>query len=219
MVDAPQTGPISDALQGLLALATPIAECMKRVSFPAFTWEAPEFVAEDARVRLRFPFARLTAPGVDALRAVLDANAGRLAGERALLALDARASGMPEFELTHALYGSVTLFAHRVRPFESADPRVHAAQEAGWSPTLKEHNLLPGRGLVVKDEDQGLYLRDEKMRDVLGVHVLLASGETKLLWNPFARLADAELQYYLAWGDGSRGASEWREQFHVVDDG
>jgi len=101
---------------------------------------------------------------------------------------------------------------------QPADPRIDAAREAGWTPTLKAHNLLPGRGIVVLDEHQGLLLRDERFADVLGLLVLFENGQTELWLNPFARSADPELQHWRAWGPGTGPASGWRERFFAEPD-
>lgn len=197
-------------------MALHVADCQKDVRFPEFSWADPTFVARDARVTLRFPYARLTTREPEDIRAFLLGQMPRLDGkEPALLALDARPSGLAEYELTHLLYGRVTLFAHRVRPHEPADPRIERARERGWTPTLKEHNLVPGRGLVVLDEDQGLLLREPWLDGMRGLLVLLASGDTRLLWNPFSEKGDAEMQYWLAWGRGAGASSEWREVLRV----
>lgn len=217
VTDAPREAPDDAHLQGLLSMALHVAECQKRVRFPDFTWAEPSFVAEDARVTLRFHYARLTDKTQDDLRTFLLDSMARVAGANHLLAVDTRPSGIAEFELAHHLYGEVTLFQHRSRPSEPADLRIHQARERGWTPTLKENNLLPGRGLVVLDEHQGLLLREPWLDALPGLLVLLASGETKLLWNPFSREADAEWQYWLAWGAGAGAPSEWRQVLHVSE--
>lgn len=227
--DAPQEAPDPFALQGLLDLAAYVADHKKRVSFPGFSWADPRFVSTDAKVTLTFAYAELVGDiALDASAAAsaprfaaattLAANLDRL-GERTLLALDARRSKVREFDLGHALYGEPTLFQFPTKPAEPADPRVDAAREAGWTPTLKAHNLLPGRGIVVLDEHQGLFLRGERLGDVLGVLVLFENGQTELWWNPFARGADPDLQHWRAWGPGTGPASAWREQFFVEPDG
>lgn len=212
--DAPRDAPYPFALQGILDMALYVAEHKKRVSFPDFTWADPRFVSVDAKVTLTFAYAEL----VTDVESTLAANVGRL-GERTLLALDARRSGAREFDLGHALYGEPTLFQFPTKPAEPADPRIDAAREAGWTPTLKAHNLLPGRGIVVLDEHQGLLLRDERFADVLGLLVLFENGHTELWWNPFARSADADLQHWRAWGPGTGPASGWRERFFVEPEG
>ena len=220
MEDAPREGPDEEVLQGLLALALHPAEAQKRVRFPGFSWAAPAFVAEDRRVSLRFEHARLAARDEDGVRAFLLGSLPRLGGRDppALLAIDARPSGLAEFQLAHLLYGEVTLFAHRARPHEPMDARIHDAREKGWTPTLKEHNLLPGRGLVVMDEHQGLLLREPRLDALPGVLLLTAAGTVHLWWNPFARRADPELQHWLAWGAGAGGPSEWRRVFEARRD-
>ena len=210
MTDAPRDGPDPFALQGLLDMAHYVAEHKKRVTFPNFTWSDPTFVATDAKVTLRFAYAEFA---VDAHTTLL-ANLDRVA-PRTLLALDARHAKVAEFTLAHALYGEPTLFQWPSKPAEPADPRIDAAREKGWTPTLKAHNLLPGRGIVVLDEHQGLLMRDDRFAGLLGVLVLFENGQTELWWNPFARDADADLQHWRAWGPGTGPASGWREQFYV----
>lgn len=217
VTDAPRDAPDEEHLQGLLSMALHVAECQKRVSFPDFTWAEPTFVAEDARLTFRFHYARLNDKTEDGVRSFLLDSMERVAGTTHLLAIDTRPARIAEFELVHHLYGEVTLFQHRSRPSESADLRIHEAREKGWTPTLKEHNLLPGRGLVVLDEQQGLLLREPWLDALPGMLVLLASGETKLLWNPFSPDADAEWQYWLAWGAGAGAPSEWRQVLHVSE--
>jgi hypothetical protein len=209
----PETGPTEDDLQGLLALALHVADCQKRVSFPGFTWDAPSFLAADDKVTLRFAHAHLDAKDEPGVVAALLENLPRL-DRRTLLSLDARASGLREFELEHMLYGQVTLFTFRTRPPEAADHRIDSARERGWIKTLKEHNLLPGRGLVVLDEHQGLLLREPRLQALLGLLVLYPSGAIHLMWNPFAMEGDSELQYWSAWGRGGQ-ASAWKEVFRA----
>lgn len=201
MTDAPTDGDPS-ALQGLLSLAVHLVDRLKRVSFPAFSWDDPGFTAADDKTTVRLASATLT----DArdLASVLASKAPRL------VALDARASGFKEFELTHRLYGRPTIYSKPHRPLAPRDDRIERAREAGWARTLKEHNLLPGRGLAVHDEDQGLYLSDPDLERCPGALVLLAGGDVHLLWNPFFTGGDSEMQYWLQWGGGS-SASEWRE--------
>lgn len=217
VADAPREAPDPDALRGLLDMAAFVAMHRKRVRFPDFHWDAPAFVAEDAKVTLRFAYARLPGAGEDALRWALGGSLDRLRDGRTLLALDARATGVKEFDLGHALYGQVTLFQFPHKPVESADPRVHDAQARGWTKVLKEHNLLPGRGIVVLDEHQGLLLRDERLADVVGFLVLFPTGHTSLWWNPFVRADanDPELQHWTAWGPGTGPPSAWREVLRV----
>lgn len=211
MVDAPQEGP-EEELRALLDTALFIAEHKKRVSFPGFTWEDPGFVAADAKVTFRVAYAPLLA----GLLGTIEASLPRL-GPRVLLALDAHRTQAREFDLGHALYGGVTLFQWPTKPPEPADPRIDRAREKGWAKTLKEHNLVPGRGIVVLDEDQGALLRDERLKALVGLLVLFETGETKLWWNPFCEGADSELQYWLTWGAGTAPASAWREQLYVEE--
>lgn len=210
VTDAPTEGD-PDALQGLLDVALYVAEHRKRVSFPAFSWDDPAFEARDQKVTMRVAYLRL-ARGDD-LAGALRAHVGRVATGHALLALDARASGLREFEILHQLYGRVTLFEHRTPVPESADLRIEEARERGWAKTLKEHNLLPGRSLVVLDEHQGHLLREPSLTALMGILLLSPDGIVSLLWNPFveADRNDAELQYWLGWGEGSGRSSEWRE--------
>jgi hypothetical protein len=210
VADAPAEGDPA-SLQGLLDLALHVAEHRKRVAFPGFTWEDPAFVAADRKLAMRVAYVRMRRG--DDLAGTLRAHLPRVAGGHALLALDARETTLREFDVVHELYGRVTLFEHRAPVPESADPRVDAARERGWAKTLKEHNLLPGRSLVVLDEHQGLLLRDDAFARLLGVLLLPPTGLVTLLWNPFVEAGrnDSELQYWLGWGEGSGRSSEWRE--------
>jgi hypothetical protein len=212
-------GPDEESLKGLLDLALFVAEHRKRVSFPGFTWDDPFFVSEDAKLRMRVAYVRLpdAAAFVDTVRAHLP----RAGQGPSLLAVDAHATDLREFDAVHDLYGRVTLFEYRTHVPEPADPRVDAARERGWAKTLKEHNLLPGRGLVVLDEHQGLFLREEAFARLMGIMLLLPSGNTLLLWNPFVEpdRNDSENQYWLGWGEGSGRSSEWRELVRYEGDG
>lgn len=207
--DAPRRAPDPEGLRALLDMAAFVAEHRKRVSFPAFTWEDPAFVSEDAKVTLRFAYARFERD----VATTIAANLARVRDRRTLLAIDAHRADIREYALGHELYGQVTLFAWPTKPPEPADPRIATAMERGWAATLKEHNLVPGRGIVVLDEHQGLLLRDERLRALVGLQVLLPDGHTKLWWNPFADDANSELQYWLKWGAGTGPSSAWREQF------
>lgn len=214
--DAPRDGPNPDDLRGLLDLAAYAAENGKRVSFPGFAWSDPRFVAEDDKVRMTLVYATLPGETPEALEMALQANLPRVAHPNTLLALDAHATGAREFELTHRLYGEVTLFSWPHKPAEPADPRIDEAREKGWVKTLKEHNLLPGRGIVVLDEHQGILLRDPACESLLGILALLPDGQTHLLWNPFVRPEwnDSELQYWLGWRSGGP-SSAWKELLRV----
>jgi len=207
VTDAPAHGD-PEALQGLLYLAAHLHDRQKRVSFPGFSWDAPRFQAADDKLAVELAYARLH-------RAADLADALASGGGR-LVALDARPSGLKEYELTHLLYGTPTLHPRRGSAREARDDRVERARERGWAKTLKEHNLLAGRGLVVLDEDQGLYLSDPGMERVPGCLALLAAGDVHLLWNPFALGGDSEMQYWLAWGRG-QASSEWREMVRFGD--
>ena len=209
VTDAPQDGP-EDACQGLLFLAGTVVERLKRVSFPGFSWDAPGFVAEDDKARVDFAFARLAGREEADVAQVIREAAARARGKTFLLALDARPSGLKEFELGHLLYGGVTLYAYPHRPAEPMDVRVHDAAEKGWGKTLKEHNLLPGRGIVVHDEDHGLFLTLDAARLVHGALVLFTDGDARLWWNPVADGGDPEMQFWFSWGAGLP-ASAWRE--------
>lgn len=217
--DAPREGPDEESHKGLLDLALWLAEHRKRVAFPGFSWDDPRFVASDAKVSLEVAYVALGPQ--DDFAGTLRAHLPRVARGRALLAVDAHASRLREFDAGHDLYGQVTLFARPGKPYESADPRVDAARERGWVKTLKEHNLLPGRGLVVLDEHQGLLLREEAFASLLGLLLLLPDGHTNLWWNPFveAERNDSELQYWLAWGEGRGSSSEWRTVLEYAGDG
>ena len=206
--DAPAGGDPA-ALQGLLYLAAHLHDRQKRVSFPGFAWDAPRFRAADEKTTVELAFARLERAG--GLADALQGGGGRL------VALDARPAGLREFELTHLLYGTPTLYTRRGAAPAPRDDRIERARDAGWARTLKEHNLLPGRGLVVRDEDQGLYLSDPGMDLVPGCLALLAGGDVHLLWNPFAVGGDGEMQYWLAWGKGD-ASSEWREMVRFEGD-
>lgn len=217
--DAPREGANEEDLKGLLDLAAYVAEHKKRVSFPGFTWEDPRFVAEDDKVRMTLAYATLPGDGPEALQLALRANLPRVDRQHTLLALDAHATRAREFELTHHLYGEVTLFSWPHKPPEPADPRIEDARERGWAKTLKEHNLLPGRGIVVLDEHQGALLRDPACESLAGLLLLLPDGQTQLLWNPFVRAEwnDSELQYWLGWGAGAP-SSAWREVLRVDEE-
>lgn len=211
--DAPREGPNDAMLRGLLDMALFVAEHKKRVSFEGFRWSDPCFASIDAKVTLRFAYAEL----VTDIPTTLAANLERVKDGRTLLAIDAHATNAREFDLSHPLYGEVTLFQWPAKPPQSADPRIDAARERGWVKTLKDHNLLPGRGIVVLDEHQGILLRGDATRDLVGLLVLMPSGHTNLWWNPFVRedANDPDLQYWLAWGPGTAPASGWRHVFEA----
>lgn len=213
VTDAPREGP-EDQLQAILFVAAELTVRHKRVSFADFSWDDPRFEAIDEKVRV--PIALATLPHDD-VRNVLLANAGRVSPP-GLLLLDARASPLREFELEHRIYGEVTLYSFPHKPPLSKDPRVLAAREAAWGQTLKVHNILPGRGIVVRDEEQGLFLREPKLHKLAGVLLVHRSDEMLLWWNPFCEGLDSELQYWLQWGKGAVGASEWRELLHVDEE-
>lgn len=219
--DAPREGPDEETLKGLLDLALFVAEHRKRVSFPGFRWDDPRFRVADARTTLDVAYATLAGDSEDAVRWTMEANLPRAGDGRTLLALDAHTTRAREFEIGHALFGRVTLFAWPTKPPEPADPRIDAAREKGWAKVLKEHNLLPGRGIVVLDEHQGLMLRDARYDSLLGLLLLLPDGGTPLWWNPFVRAEhnDAEMQFWLTWGAGTQPASGWRELLRVDRDG
>jgi len=219
VADAPRDAPDEASLRALLDMALFVAEHRKRILFPGFSWSDPGFLAKDAKVELRFAYARLDGDDADALVRAIDANLARANDGRTLLALDAHRTNAREFELGHALYGKVTLFQWPTKPPEPADPRIDALLAQGWAKTLKTHNLLPGRGIVVLDEDQGLYPRDERLRALVGVLLLLPSGQTELWWNPFADRADPDLQYWLSWGEGTGVASGWKQVFEAREPG
>lgn len=214
VTDAPREGD-EEALRGLLDMALFVAEHRKRVSFPDFTWQDPGFVVADAKVTFRVAYARAGAG--DDVERILRAHLPRVSSGNALLALDLHATRVREFDLMHLLYGEVTLFSWPHKPPESADPRVDAARDAGWTKTLKEHNLIPGRGLVVLDEHQGLLLRDPDVEKLLGLLVRYPTGQIHLAWNPLVPPARAtsDVQYWLAWGEGTGSSSEWRQLLHV----
>lgn len=214
--DAPTTAPDPTMLQGLLDMAAYVAEHRKQVAFPDFHWDDPGFVSTDAKVRFRFAYTTLPGATADAVKWCLEGNLDRILDGRTLLAIDARTSGIREFELNHHLFGEVTLFSFPHRPLESADPRIDTAREAGWTRVLKEHNLIPGRGMVVLDEHQGILLRDDRLRDLVGLLILYETGNIELVWNPFVRpdANDPEFQYWLSWGPGS-APSEWRRVFEA----
>lgn len=201
---APDTGD-ERALQGFLFCAAEVAQRQKQVGFEGFSWDEPTFSAKDSKMTLRFRFVEFAGSTREELLAAL---APKREGE--LLAVDARNSPLKEFEIAHMLFGEVTLFDFPRRPVESADPRIHAAQEAGWTPTLKEHNLLPGRGIVVLDEHQGLLLREPSFESLRGLFILKGLHHFHLWLNPVAKGADPDLQYWLSWGKGGP-ASAWRE--------
>lgn len=199
--DAPTEGDPA-ALQGLLFLAAHLVDRLKEVSFPDFAWSDPGFVATDAKTTIPLAYATL--------KDARDATQTLALRSPRLVALDARPSGLREFELAHLLYGRPTIYSKPHKPRKPRDDRIERAREAGWAKTLKDHNLLPGRGLAVHDEDQGLFLSDPDLETCPGVLVLLAGGDVHLWWNPFAKGGDSELQYWLQWGRGV-AASEWKE--------
>lgn len=213
VTDTPREAADAHALQGLLDTALFVAEHHKHVSFPDFRWADPQFLVEDAKVTFRVAYAELAAD----VETTLLANRDRFRDGRTILLLDARRSGAREYDLGHALFGEVTLFQFPSKPPEAADPRIDAARERGWVKALKDHNLLPGRGIVVLDEHQGLLLRDDRFADLVGVLVLFANGLTTLWWNPFVRadVNDPEIQYWLTWGKGDKPASAWRQVFEA----
>jgi hypothetical protein len=195
-------------LQGILWMAGYLRERQKGIAFPGFTWDDPRFVATDAKARVEVAYAPLQR--ADDLREVLLGVLPRVR-DITLLGLDARESGLKEFELEHLLWGQVTLYAFPRKPEEPMDRRVHEARERGWGATLKAHNLLPGRGIVVLDEHHGLMLTEPALAALPGLLVLLPGGDTHLWWNPFCPTLDPEMEHYLAWGAGTGRASEWRE--------
>jgi hypothetical protein len=211
---APETGD-EEALRGLLSFALFLADNLKRIDFEGFSWDAPGFVAVDAKARIGVEYVRM-ARGAG-LEETMRAALPRVAGQKALLAIDTHGTELLEFEALHALYGRVTLFQYPHKPQESADLRIDAARERGWVKTLKEHNLLPGRGIVVLDEHQGLLLRDPAFEALLGLLLLTRDGTIGLHWNPFveADRNEPEMQYWLAWGEGTGQSSEWRQMLHV----
>lgn len=210
-------GPHEDSLQGVLAFALFLAERQKRVDFAGFAWDDPRMVSRDARVDITMLYARLDGRTPEAVAVALDEALARPHPPMSMVALDARASGITEFELAHHLYGEVTLFSWPSKPPHPRDPRIEHARERGWARTLKDHNLLPGRGIVVLDDHQGLLLTDPNLEDLVGVAVLLPTNHIVTMLNPFARddRNEAELQHWLAWGPGT-AASEWRVVLDVA---
>jgi hypothetical protein len=213
VTDAPREGP-EDQLQAMLFAAAELAVRHKRISFADHSWDDPRFAAIDDKVRIDVALATLQH---DDVTNVLLANASRVAPP-GLLLLDARSSPLREFELEHRIYGEVTLSSFPHKPQMPKDPRVAAAREAGWGQTLKHHNLLPGRGIVVRDEQHGAFLHEPALSRLAGVLVVHRSDEMLLWWNPFCVGLDSELQYWLQWGRGSAAASEWRELLRVDED-
>lgn len=215
--DAPTEAADQEALRGLLDTALWVAEHRKRVRFgDDFSWADPGFWAEDGRVRFRVAYAKLAAGTADAFEEVAVRNLERTSDGRTLLLVDAHTTDAREFELGHRLYGEVTLFQWPHKPPRPRDPRIDAAREKGWVKVLKEHNLLPGRGIVVLDEHQGMLLQDPRTIDLVGIVLFLADGHHHLWWNPFVRENhnDPELQYWLTWAEGT-APSEWREILRV----
>lgn len=207
-------------LASLLAFSLFYAERLKKVRFPlVLDWSAPSFDVVDDKLTVRVAWARLD--GLADLAAVLRDVAAREADAvlPVVLALDALDAEASEFELEHALYGEVVLLDFRVRAPASRDARVERARERGWAGVLKEHNLLPGRGLFVPDDQQGLFLTEPAAQHLSGVQLLLPSGHFTMELNPFVRedKNDPDLQYWLAWGRGG-AASEWRDVLAVSDD-
>lgn len=213
VTDAPREGP-EDQLQAILFAAAELAVRQKRVSFAAFTWDDPRFEAIDDKVHVEVALATL--PHADVANVLL-ANVSRVEPP-GLLLLDARTSPLREFELEHRIYGEVTLSSFPHKPQMPKDPRIAAARDAGWGPTLKQHNLLPRRGIVVHDEDQGAFLMEPALIRLAGILLVHRSDELPLWWNPLCAGLDSELQYWLAWGRGSARASEWRELLRVDEE-
>ena len=208
--DAPREGPAED-LQAVLFAASELAQRQKRISFADFTWDDPRFAAIDDKVTIDVALATLLHE--DAANVLL-ANAPRVRPPGVLL-LDARRSPLREFELEHEVYGEVTLFSFPHKPPMPKDPRIERARERGWVSTLKQHNLLPGRGIVVRDEEHGLFLSEPKLARLAGLLVIHRADELYLWWNPFCEGLDSELQYWLQWGRGAGKPSEWREMLRV----
>jgi hypothetical protein len=126
--------------------------------------------------------------------------------------IDATGSDEPEWKFSHALYGEPTIFAYPSRPPRPTGERLLAAERAGWTPTLKGHNLLPGRGIVIEPKNLGLFFSDPNSSRVPGLLVHLATGEIAFYLNPFAAdgANDPEMQWWLSWGQGE-AASDWKE--------
>lgn len=218
--DYPRDGPDEASLQGLLTLALHVAERQKGIDFSGFSWEDPRFVSRDAKVDITLLYTKLAGRTPDDVAAAFRDALARPRTPFTMLALDTRESGITEFEIVHHLYGEVTLFRFPHKPLQSADLRIEQARDKGWTPTLKEHNLLPGRGIVVLDEHHGLVLNDESLQAFVGALALLPTGHVTQLLNPFVHeeANESELQHWLAWGPGTK-ASEWRVMLDVREDG
>ncbi len=214
MEGVPARGALPDRdLASFLAFALHFAERQKAIRFPgAIDPAAPAFDVVDERVRVHVEWTRVD--GMVDLPHALGEAAARVADDNApcIAAVDLLDSEASEFEAEHALYGEVELLAHRQRAPPSRDPRIELARERGWTETLREHNLLPGRSLAIPDAKHGWFLRAPEAVHLAGVTFLLPSGHVTIELNPFVResVNDSELQYWLSWGRGATGASEWR---------
>jgi hypothetical protein len=205
-------------LASLLAFAVFFTRRLKRVTFPEdLDWGNPGFTVEDGKVTMPITWARVARE--DDLPRVIQEEGARAqpTGEAPVLALDILDTDAQEYRFTHALYGDPVMLAFRVRPPRTEESRIPEARAAGWTPTLKEHNLIPGRSLFIPDDRLGLYLTEPKAEHLRGVLLLLPTGTFSLNLNPFARDADPDHQHWLQWGRGGE-ASEWQDVLMVEDE-
>ncbi len=214
--NVPTEAPSDEELQGVLAFALHLAERHKSVDFTDFDWDAPSLISKHTKTTMSLPYVPLRGRDAGDVSDAFERALSKPGGVPRLLALDARPSGLSEFEVGHILYGEVTLFSWPSKPPRSRDPRIEVAAESGWVETLKDHNVLPGRGIVVLDDDHGRYLTDPSLEDALGALVLFENGHIATMLNPFTRdsLNDPELQHWLSWGKGGP-ASEWQTVLDV----
>ncbi|MHB8585604.1 MAG: hypothetical protein ACYDDF_07190 [Thermoplasmatota archaeon] len=126
--------------------------------------------------------------------------------------LDATDCDEPEWKFGHTLYGEPTLFAWPTKPPRVKDPRLLRAEQQGWVPTLRGHNLAAGRGIAVTDQNLGLFITDLALAAFAAIFVHLATGEIAEYVNPFveARFNDPDFQWWLRWGPGG-SATEWKQ--------
>lgn len=166
----------------------------------------------DRRAEVAVPIASVAAAAdlPAALAAV--APAARERAHRTVLWVDASGSPDPEHLFEHALWGPVTLYTWPSKPRRPVDERILAAERSGWTPVLKQFNLVPGRGIVVEDGRYGLLVESPDAAALAGLVVHVGTGEQVWCPNPFveARRADSDFQFWLNWGEGGP-ASEWKE--------
>lgn len=188
------------------AAAAFFARRRKPVRFPG----GPHLLVVDRKMEVDVPIVHLArAADLSDLLARL-APGVRARPRRTVLWIDATAAPDPEFAFEHALWGEVTLYQWPTKPRRSRDERVLAAERAGWTPVLKQYNIVPGRGIVVEDGKHGLLVTSPDTAAFAGLVVHCGTGEQLWCPNPFveARFADSDFQYWLQWGEGT-GETEW----------